>query len=129
MKNPISPALPSGESMLSSLFKQNEQEREPLIGRQLSRDYAATAAQEVRVTDEERGQVQPEEEDDPSKRQKQPKDWSHCVTQPIQYVPAVILGLLLNLLDAISYGMITFPLNNPIFAAFGPDGIAMFFVR
>ncbi|KAG1325361.1 hypothetical protein G6F62_008592 [Rhizopus arrhizus] len=128
MKNPISPALPSGESMLSSLFKQNEQEREPLIGRQLSRDYAATAAQEVRVTDEERGQVQPEEEDDPSKRQKQPKDWSHCVTQPIQYVPAVILGLLLNLLDAISYGMITFPLNNPIFAAFGPDGIAMFFV-
>lgn len=40
----------------------------------------------------------------------------------------MILGLLLNLLDAISYGMITFPLNNPIFASFGPDGISMFFV-
>lgn len=129
MKNPISPALPSGESMLSSLFRQNEQESEPLIRRQLSKDYAATATQEVRVADEERGQVQPEPEDPHSKRQNQPKDWSHCVTQPIQYVPAVILGLLLNLLDAISYGMITFPLNNPIFAAFGPDGIAMFFVR
>ncbi|KAI9322467.1 sulfate transporter family-domain-containing protein [Dichotomocladium elegans] len=43
-------------------------------------------------------------------------------------LPAVILGLLLNLLDAISYGMITFPLNNPIFASFGPDGISMFYV-
>lgn len=58
-----------------------------------------------------------------------PKNWVKCFTQPIQYIPAVILGLLLNLLDAISYGMITFPLNNPIFASFGPDGISMFFVR
>ncbi|RHZ43933.1 hypothetical protein Glove_801g13 [Diversispora epigaea] len=47
---------------------------------------------------------------------------------PISYIPAVILGLLLNLLDAISYGMITFPISNPIFADFGPDGISMFFV-
>ncbi|KAI8975767.1 sulfate transporter family-domain-containing protein [Mycotypha africana] len=60
---------------------------------------------------------------------KNPKQFMHtCLTQPIQYIPAVILGLLLNLLDAISYGMITFPLNNPIFASFGPDGISMFFV-
>jgi hypothetical protein len=58
-----------------------------------------------------------------------PKNWVECFTQPIKYIPAVILGLLLNLLDAISYGMITFPLNNPIFASFGPDGISMFFVR
>ncbi|PHZ17358.1 uncharacterized protein RHIMIDRAFT_195513 [Rhizopus microsporus ATCC 52813] len=64
----------------------------------------------------------------PKKTSRYPKDWLHCITQPIQYIPAVILGLLLNLLDAISYGMITFPLNNPIFAAFGPDGISMFFV-
>lgn len=73
--------------------------------------------------------------------------WLHWIRQPISYIPAVILGLLLNLLDAISYGkwgimmcvyavshvkiigMITFPLNNPIFASFGPDGISMFFVR
>ncbi|KAL1925362.1 uncharacterized protein VTP21DRAFT_245 [Calcarisporiella thermophila] len=47
---------------------------------------------------------------------------------PITYVPAVILGLLLNLLDAISYGMITFPLNMTLFSSFGPDGISMFFV-
>ncbi|RUS21595.1 sulfate transporter family protein [Endogone sp. FLAS-F59071] len=50
------------------------------------------------------------------------------VIKPIGYLPAVVLGLLLNLLDAISYGMITFPLNIPIFASFGPDGISMFFV-
>ncbi|KAI8878825.1 hypothetical protein K501DRAFT_195014 [Backusella circina FSU 941] len=57
-----------------------------------------------------------------------PRSVIKCLVQPITYIPAVILGLLLNLLDAISYGMITFPLNNPIFASFGPDGISMFFV-
>lgn len=30
--------------------------------------------------------------------------WLDCIRQPISYIPAVILGLLLNLLDAISYG-------------------------
>lgn len=30
--------------------------------------------------------------------------WLHWIRQPISYIPAVILGLLLNLLDAISYG-------------------------
>ncbi|CAG8559235.1 10880_t:CDS:10 [Paraglomus brasilianum] len=51
-----------------------------------------------------------------------------AVIKPLGYIPAVILGLLLNLLDAISYGMITFPIANPIFSTFGPDGISMFFV-
>jgi SulP family sulfate permease len=41
-------------------------------------------------------------------------------------LPAVGLGLLLNLLDAVSYGYILFPLANPIFSSFGPDGISMF---
>ncbi|KAF9909868.1 hypothetical protein EC991_007858 [Linnemannia zychae] len=50
------------------------------------------------------------------------------VVEPIGYIPAVILGLLLNLLDAISYGMIIFPLNVAPFQALGPDGISMFFV-
>ncbi|CAM0135823.1 unnamed protein product [Umbelopsis sp. WA50703] len=54
--------------------------------------------------------------------------WREAVVVPVGYLPAVILGLLLNLLDAISYGMITFPASNPIFANFGPDGISMFFV-
>ncbi|KAI8064595.1 sulfate transporter family-domain-containing protein [Gongronella butleri] len=48
--------------------------------------------------------------------------------RPIECIPAVLLGLLLNLLDAISYGMISFPVNTVIFADFGPPGISMFFV-
>ncbi|KAF9093122.1 hypothetical protein BGX23_003635 [Mortierella sp. AD031] len=51
-----------------------------------------------------------------------------CVVEPVGYIPAVILGLLLNLLDAVSYGMIIFPLNVAPFQALGPDGISMFFV-
>lgn len=46
--------------------------------------------------------------------------------RPLNFVPAVMLGLVLNLLDAVSYGMIIFPLGNPIFRDFGPDGISMF---
>lgn len=30
--------------------------------------------------------------------------WVHCVRQPASYIPSVILGLLLNILDALSYG-------------------------
>ncbi|KAH6083959.1 hypothetical protein HBI65_204670 [Parastagonospora nodorum] len=41
---------------------------------------------------------------------------------------AVFLGLLLNLLDALSYGYILFPLGAPIFSQTGPDGISIFFV-
>ncbi|KAF9171414.1 hypothetical protein BGX21_007522 [Mortierella sp. AD011] len=51
-----------------------------------------------------------------------------CVVEPVRFIPAVILGLLLNLLDAISYGMIIFPLNVSPFQDLGPDGISMFFV-
>ncbi|KAK3061313.1 hypothetical protein LTS18_006547, partial [Coniosporium uncinatum] len=42
--------------------------------------------------------------------------------------PAVFLGLLLNILDALSYGTILFPLGDTIFEDTAPDGIAMFFV-
>jgi SulP family sulfate permease len=46
----------------------------------------------------------------------------------LQTLSAVFLGLLLNLLDALSYGYILFPLGSPIFAQTGPDGISIFFV-
>lgn len=32
--------------------------------------------------------------------------WTHGLRQPIRYIPSVILGLLLNILDALSYGEI-----------------------
>jgi sulfate permease, SulP family len=52
----------------------------------------------------------------------------HRVVDTVNRIPAVILGLLLNILDALSYGTILFPLGQPIFATLGPDGISMFYV-
>ncbi|KAI0383907.1 sulfate transporter family protein [Hypomontagnella monticulosa] len=54
--------------------------------------------------------------------------WQSVVVDPIHCLPAVIVGLLLNILDALSYGMILFPLGNPIFANLGPAGISIFYV-
>ncbi|KAI1263072.1 sulfate transporter family protein [Xylariaceae sp. FL1019] len=54
--------------------------------------------------------------------------WERVILDPIQCLPAVIVGLLLNVLDALSYGMILFPLGNPVFANLGPAGISIFYV-
>ncbi|KOS16830.1 Uncharacterized protein ESCO_004757 [Escovopsis weberi] len=42
--------------------------------------------------------------------------------------PAVAVGLLLNILDALSYGMILFPLGTPIFSHLGSAGISIYYV-
>lgn len=63
-----------------------------------------------------------------------PKTWSpktilsEVVVRPAKLLPAVFLGLLLNILDALSYGMILFPLGNKLFDSLGSDGIAIFYV-
>ncbi|KAI1419021.1 sulfate transporter family-domain-containing protein [Xylaria sp. FL1777] len=54
--------------------------------------------------------------------------WEKAVVGPMHCLPAVIVGLLLNILDALSYGMILFPLGNPVFASLGPAGISIFYV-
>ncbi|RKF74887.1 Uncharacterized protein C24H6.11c [Golovinomyces cichoracearum] len=54
--------------------------------------------------------------------------WRITVLPLVKVLPAVTLGLLLNILDALSYGMILFPLGQPVFANLGPAGISMFFV-
>ncbi|SCV06053.1 LANO_0H21066g1_1 [Lachancea nothofagi CBS 11611] len=46
----------------------------------------------------------------------------------VMYIPSVILGLLLNILDALSYGLIIFPITEPFFAHMGPAGLSMFYV-
>lgn len=46
----------------------------------------------------------------------------------LNYVPASILGLLLNILDALSYGMILFPITDSVFTNLGPTGISMFYI-
>ncbi|ORY75647.1 sulfate transporter family-domain-containing protein [Leucosporidium creatinivorum] len=45
----------------------------------------------------------------------------------VQSIPAVVLGVLMNILDGVSYGMIMFPTNLPVFADFGGIGVSMFF--
>ncbi|KAH8663149.1 sulfate transporter family protein-like protein [Tricladium varicosporioides] len=54
--------------------------------------------------------------------------WHNTIVAPVGYLPAVILGLLLNILDALSYGMILFPLGQPIFEKLGSAGISMFYI-
>lgn len=54
--------------------------------------------------------------------------WTNVLLPPIACLPAVLVGLLLNILDALSYGMILFPLGNPIFANLGSAGISIFYV-
>ena len=54
--------------------------------------------------------------------------WRNCFLEPASLLPAVFLGLLLNVLDALSYGMILFPLGQPLFADLGSDGISIFYV-
>lgn len=44
------------------------------------------------------------------------------------YLPSVILGLLLNILDGLSYGMIIFPIGEKIFSHLGSAGLSMFYV-
>lgn len=55
-------------------------------------------------------------------------DMGTICMEPLRQIPAVVLGLLLNILDGVSYGMITFPTSNAIFAEFGGDGVSMFFM-
>ncbi|CAE7061708.1 unnamed protein product [Rhizoctonia solani] len=49
------------------------------------------------------------------------------LSQTMTAIPAVILGMLLNILDGVSYGMIMFPAGD-IFNGFGGIGVSMFFV-
>ena len=59
-----------------------------------------------------------------------PREWDvkQASSAAVGALAAVFLGLLLNILDALSYGMILFPLGEEIFEKTGPDGISMFYV-
>ena len=56
-----------------------------------------------------------------------PGFWTSLLHRSFLSLPAVFLGLLLNVLDGVSYGMILFPAGK-IFTGFGPMGVSMFFV-
>lgn len=50
------------------------------------------------------------------------------VLRPFQYIPAVFLGVLLNVLDGLSYGMIMFPIGDALFSSMAPAGLSMFYI-
>ncbi|KAL6800255.1 sulfate transporter family domain-containing protein [Trichoderma sp. SZMC 28012] len=54
--------------------------------------------------------------------------WETTVVEPVSCLPAVAVGLLLNILDALSYGMILFPLGTPLFSHLGSAGISIYYV-
>lgn len=58
----------------------------------------------------------------------QPSLIHQCIVKPINYIPAVFLGTLLNILDGLSYGMIMFPISEAVFSSLAPAGLSMFYV-
>lgn len=52
----------------------------------------------------------------------------NLLARALLYLPAVFLGLLLNILDALSYGMIMFPIGDSLFAQMAPAGLSMFYI-
>ncbi|CAK9436358.1 uncharacterized protein LODBEIA_P09160 [Lodderomyces beijingensis] len=65
---------------------------------------------------------------DAYEKEPQPSTLHQLLLKPFQFLPGVFLGTLLNILDGLSYGMIMFPISDPIFAALAPAGLAMFYV-
>jgi len=78
---------------------------------------------------------QPNGESFPQKQKFSMKRLKSCVefdakkllATSVRSLPAVLLGVLLNILDGISYGLIIFPTSG-IFADLGGIGVSMFFV-
>lgn len=56
------------------------------------------------------------------------KEVADASAEPLRLLPATVLGVLMNILDGVSYGLIIFPASYPMFADFGGDGVSMFFV-
>ncbi|OBA24391.1 hypothetical protein METBIDRAFT_35571 [Metschnikowia bicuspidata var. bicuspidata NRRL YB-4993] len=53
---------------------------------------------------------------------------SNIFVKAASFVPAVFLGTLLNVLDALSYGMIMFPIGEAVFSQMAPTGLSMFYI-
>ncbi|KAJ2715043.1 hypothetical protein H4R19_001420, partial [Coemansia spiralis] len=70
--------------------------------------------------------AQPPAESRPARLQRRGRTLVGLLATPLQYVPAVVLGLIMNLLDGLSYGLIAFPVSEPVFAGFGPVGFSMY---
>lgn len=56
------------------------------------------------------------------------REVANASAEPLRLLPATVLGVLMNILDGVSYGLIIFPASYPMFSGFGGDGVSMFFV-
>lgn len=59
---------------------------------------------------------------------REPSKYHTLLVRLVGYLPAVFLGTLLNILDALSYGMIMFPISEAVFSSLAPAGLSMFYV-
>lgn len=56
------------------------------------------------------------------------RDVADACAEPIRLLPATVLGVLMNILDGVSYGLIIFP-SYPLFADMGGEtGVSLFFI-
>ncbi|CAO1637651.1 unnamed protein product [Parajaminaea phylloscopi] len=56
------------------------------------------------------------------------QDVLNATAEPIRLFPATVLGVLMNILDGVSYGLIIFP-SYPVFADMGSEtGVSLFFL-
>ncbi|KAI5955446.1 hypothetical protein KGF57_003578 [Candida theae] len=79
-------------------------------------------------TDSKRISTAPHGKPSSAEKQPQPSRLHQLLLKPFQFIPGVFLGTLLNILDGLSYGMIMFPISEPIFAALAPAGLSMFYM-
>ncbi|GMK57284.1 hypothetical protein CspeluHIS016_0401180 [Cutaneotrichosporon spelunceum] len=91
-------------------------ERSPLLGKKNKGNWAQRAANDLREARTSLSKYSNKEL------------VTMAVREPVKALPAVVLGLLLNVLDGVSYGMILFPVSAKYYPDYGSLGVSMFFV-
>ncbi|KAL7747860.1 hypothetical protein RI367_006795 [Sorochytrium milnesiophthora] len=129
-----SPSLPSASatrSNLSHLFQAEHQPSDttPLLPMQRQHDtdnqHGAVSVLQDKIPPAPMSHYSPSL---PPRTDDGPRKLDISPAQVVRGLPAVLLGLILNLLDAMSYGYILFPIADAAFADFGSDGISMYLV-
>lgn len=69
-----------------------------------------------------------QDESEPTSLKLNSQNLKYWLLRPINYIPAVFLGTLLNILDGLSYGMIMFPVSEAVFSSLAPAGLSMFYM-
>lgn len=130
---PILGSMPGAtRQFLGRLYNEPEAptEVEPLLintSKKLYTDEYATSSNNMEPNDLEIGELGYKSIRE-QKLTPEPSNIHRWLVQPLNYIPAVFLGTLLNILDGLSYGMIMFPISESIFSSLAPTGLSMFYV-